>query len=307
MKWLEAKVILENEAAIQAADIVSEIFIDLGVKGTVLEDPTLSPEEGWGEDAVPLPEKHAVIGYLAVNETVEEKKGILEDRLSHLKQSEDVVCTIIYGEMDDEDWAESWKAYFHPERLTDHIVVKPTWREFMPGPGDIILEIDPGMAFGTGTHPTTASCVRMIEKYLKPGDRFLDIGTGSGILMIAAAKLGASGVTGIDMDETAVEIAEKNLVLNRIKPDQYTLFAGDLVERIKDRFDVVCANILSEVILRLLDDVLPVMAERSLLICSGIVEKNKDKVVEKMKAVGLEVVEVFLKEGWATIVGRNVN
>jgi ribosomal protein L11 methyltransferase len=304
MKWVEAKVILENEAAIGLLDVISEMFTDLGLSGTVLDDPTLEPEEGWGNDAVPLPEKYAVTGYLAVNDQVEEKICLLEKKLLALKSTDSVEYSIGYREMDDEDWAESWKEHFWPERLTERIVVKPTWREFEPGPGDLILEIDPGMAFGTGTHPTTASCVKMIEKYLKPGNRFLDVGTGSGILMIAAEKLGAASVTGIDMDETAVEIAEKNLVLNRIDASRYALYAGDLVSNIQDRFDLVAANILSEVIVRLLDDIGTVLAENGILICSGIVEKNSTKVIEKMKDVGIEIVEVFLKEGWATIAGR---
>ncbi|MBU4317537.1 MAG: 50S ribosomal protein L11 methyltransferase [Proteobacteria bacterium] len=304
MKWLEAKVILENEAAIRAVDVISVIFTDMGLSGTVLDDPSLEPEEGWGNDAIPLPEKYAVTGYFAINEQVEEKRRVLEEQLRGLKERDAVLYEILYREMDEEDWAESWKEHFWPERVTDRMVVKPTWREFNPAPGDLIIEIDPGMAFGTGTHPTTASCVKMIEKYLKPGDRFLDVGTGSGILMVAAGKLGASRIEGIDTDEMAVSVAEKNLVLNRMDSSQYALYAGDLVSCVQARFDVVAANILSEVIVRLLEDIHSVMAENGILICSGIVEKNSEMVIEKMKAVGLEIQEVFLKEGWATIVGK---
>jgi ribosomal protein L11 methyltransferase len=123
---------------------------------------------------------------------------------------------VTYARIDEQDWAEAWKAYFWPEKITDLIVVKPSWREYPAEPQEIVLEIDPGMAFGTGTHPTTSLCIRMIQTHLKPGDAFLDVGTGSGILMIAAAKLGAGTVCGVDNDEVAVTVAEKNLLANHI-------------------------------------------------------------------------------------------
>ena len=304
MKWLETKIILENNAAINAADIISDIFSNLGLQGTVIEDPTLEPEEGWGSDAIPLPEKYAVIGYLPVNESVDKKCKALEEKLADLKTMDEIAYIVETREIDEQDWAESWKDHFWPERITDRIVIKPTWRDFDPEPDDIILEIDPGMAFGTGTHPTTSSCIKMIEQYLKPGGTMLDIGTGSGILMVAAARLGAGKTCGVDTDEVAVEIAGKNLLLNNVSLDKYTLYAGDLVDCIKDRFDVVVANILSEVIVRLLDDIHTVMADNAVLICSGIIERNKSRVVEKMAAVGLEVMDTLLKDGWVTLAAR---
>ena len=301
MEWLETKVILENEAAINAADVIADIFSDIGVSGTVLEDPTLTPDEGWGEDAVPLPDQFSVIGYLPVNPGMEEKCRILEQRLAMLAKKEEISFRILTRKMDEQDWAESWKEHFWPERLSDRIVIKPTWRAFDAGPDDIILEIDPGMAFGTGTHPTTASCICMMERYVVPGCSMLDIGTGSGILMVAAAKLGARSTCGVDNDDVAVEIAEKNLLLNGILPETFTLFAGDLVDCVKARFDVVCANILSEVIIRLLDGIAPVMAENGVLVTSGIIEKNAPKVVEKMNSIGFAVKETVVRDGWVTL------
>ena len=301
MKWLEAKVVLENEAAIEAADVISDIFSDFGLQGTILEEPDGEPEEGWGEDAVPLPEEYAVIGYFPVNELTAEKCYRLENRLWELREHIGIQFRILYGEMDEEDWAESWKAFFYPEKITDRIVIKPTWRTYDAGPDDIILEIDPGMAFGTGIHPTTSTCIGMVESYLKPGDRMLDIGVGSGILMIAGAKLGAAKVEGIDLDEVAVEIARKNLLHNRIEPERFQVLTGDLTDKVKNRFDIVLANILSEVVLRLLDDIHQVIMPKGILIASGIIEKNKDAVVEKMTVKGFKIAEVRLKEGWATI------
>ena len=304
MKWLEAKIVLKNEAAIAAADVISDIFSDFGLQGTVLEEPGLEPEEGWGDDAVAQPEEYAVIGYLPINALTAERCTRLESRLRELKEQIGIRYRIIYGEMDEEDWAESWKAFFYPEKITERIVIKPTWRNYEPEPGDIILEIDPGMAFGTGIHPTTSTCIAALESHLKPGSSLLDVGTGSGILMIAGAKLGALRLVGIDVDEMAVEIARKNLLLNKIDQDRFKVLAGNLAFTVKERFDVVTANILSEVILLLLDDIHRVIKPGGLLIASGIIEKNKDMVVEKMKEKKFKIIEVRLKEGWATLSAR---
>ena len=307
MRWVEAKVILEDDAAIFFSDVIADIFSDFGLQGTVIEDPNLIPEEGWGEDAVALPEHPAVIGYFPKNERIAEKCGRLEKRLHDLKQEAGIICRITYREIDEADWAESWKAFFQIQRITERIIVKPTWRECTAGPDDIILEIDPGMAFGTGLHPTTSGCIEMIEAYLKPGDRMLDVGTGSGILMIAGAKFGASFLCGVDTDETAVEIARKNLLQNRVDPKRFEVIVGHLADPIRDRrFDFVTANIRSDVVIRLLEDVGEAMSFNAMLIASGIIEKNKSSVIEKMKSKGFDIVSVVLKEGWATIAARLV-
>ena len=304
MKWLEAKVMLENEAAIGAVDVISDIFLDFGLQGTVLEEPGGEPEEGWGDDALPLPEEYAVIGYFPVNRVTTEKCRRLEDRLRALSEQIGIRYRIVYGQIDEEDWAESWKAFFYPEKITDRIVIKPTWRSYDPDPDDMIIEIDPGMAFGTGIHPTTSACIQMIESYLKPQTRMLDIGTGSGVLMIAAAKLGAARVVGVDVDEMAVEIAEKNLAQNRIAPDRFCVLTGHLIDAVDECFDMIVANILSEVVIRLLEDIHRVVIPGSVFIASGIIEKNKDAVMEKMTSKGFEVLDVLIKDGWATLAGK---
>lgn len=314
MNWLEAKVVLENDKAISAADIISDIFSGFGLQGTVIEEPGGEPEEGWGDNAVPLPENYAVIGYFPENDLLNEKCAQLEHRLSILKEDIGIQYKLFYKKLNEEDWAESWKAFFHPERLTDNIVVKPTWRDYDAGPNDIILEIDPGMAFGSGIHPTTSACIEMIQTYISPNDRMLDVGVGSGILMIAGAKLGALKIVGVDLDEVAVGIAEKNLLINGIEPERFQIMTGDLIdpivhpmdERFKTNkhFDIVTANILSEVIIKLLDDIPEVMAENGILIASGIIEKNKNPVVEKMVETGFDIIEVRIKEGWTTIAGE---
>ena len=160
------------------------------------------------------------------------------------------------------------------------------------------------MAFGTGTHPTTALCIQMIEDWLVPGQRFLDVGTGSGILMIAAGKLGAGPMVGVDRDSVAVDVARQNLMHNGIGPEAARIHGGDLLDCVDQTFDLVAANILSEVIIVLLDDIRRVLAPGGILICSGIILENRGRVTEKMAALGFKILEVREKEGWVAVAGR---
>lgn len=304
MKWIEAKVVFDSDNKQLAADLISNVFYDFGLQGVMVDDPEAEPGEGWGEDAEKQPDQDAVTGYFPENSETDHRCRILEKELAILKEKQGIASTILYRQIDEEDWAESWKAYFWPEKISDKIVVRPTWREYAPGPDEIVVKIDPGMAFGTGTHPTSSLCVGMIERHLRPGDSFLDVGTGSGILMIAAAKLGAGMVWGIDIDDVAVEIARKNVSLNGIAPEKFKVLGGNLVDTVDKRFDVVVANILSDVIMTLLDSIPTVLVEEGTFICSGIIEKNRDSVLGKMHRLGFEVMEVRTKEKWVSIASQ---
>jgi ribosomal protein L11 methyltransferase len=304
MKWTEAKVIFDYTDKQIAADLIADIFNEFGLQGVVIEDPEADPVEGWGAGAVAKPADNSVTGYFPSNSSLSDKCLALEEKLKDLESKSGISWHMEYSEIDEKDWAESWKSFFWPEKIGEKIVVKPTWREYTPEKDDLILEIDPGMAFGTGAHPTSALCLRMIEKHLKPGDSFLDIGTGSGILMIAAAKLGAKRLMGTDTDEVAAEIAKTNLLLNNIDENKFTIQVSNLTEKIKDRFDIVAANILSEVIMTLLDSVQKVISDNGMLICSGIIEENRNMVEQKMKQKGFELIETQVKEGWICITGR---
>ncbi len=304
MQWIEARVVYEGQEPQSAIELIADAFDEFGLQGVCIEDPHEEPAEGWGEDALPRPTHYAVIGYFAANELFEGRRLKLESLLKQLADRNRIQTRVHYRNVDDEDWAESWKAFFWPEKITERIVVKPTWREYQPGPGDIVLEIDPGMAFGTGTHPTTAMCIRLIEKYLQPGDSFLDVGTGSGILMMAAAKLKAGSGLGIDHDETAVGVATANLSLNRIDPGRFQIAVGDLLENIPRRFQVITANILSEVILVLLDSIHLVLEPAGLFICSGIAAEKGHAVLTKMEQTGFRILEQQRLDGWTAIAGR---
>lgn len=310
MKWIEAKVVFDQAGQDPAAkdlavDLISDIFYDFGLQGVVVEDPDIDPEEeDWAEDAIGRAGCNSVTAYLPEDSQTETRCRMLEKKLSHLKERFDLNSRISYKKLDDEDWAQAWKAYFWPLKISRHIVVKPTWREYQATPEEIVIELDPGMAFGTGTHPTTVLCVAMIEKYLKKGDNFLDVGTGSGILMIAAASLGAARVCGIDKDETAVEIAAANLKLNGILPPRFQVKTENLVDETKETYDIIAANILTHVILDLIVDIKRVLNPGGIFICSGIIEKNEKQVTAALKNIGFEIIEVVSQEEWVAIASR---
>lgn len=305
MKWIEGRVTFAPADKSLAVELVSEIFSGLGVGGVVVEDPDEEPIEGWGEGPVFKPESHAVIGFFPGNASADAACRRLEKALAGLFETTGIATRVAYREIDEEDWAESWKAFFWPEKLSRSIVVKPTWRDYDARPGEIVLEIDPGMAFGTGTHPTTRLCINMIETHLKAGDGVLDIGTGSGILLAAAAGLGAGRLWGIDIDEVAVEISRNNLLLNGIGAEASTLLTGALVDvDATERFELIVANILSEVIVELLPEIPGRLKPGGLFICSGIIEKNAPGVRERMAAVGLHLVEERQMEDWVALAGK---
>jgi len=303
VKWIEVKVIFDCTSKELATDLISNIFYDLGLKGVVVEDPDIKPVEKWKNTDELRQDDIAVTGYIPENKQSRINLKIIKEKLIGLEKKCGIFSKSICRTIDEQDWSESWKEFFHPFKITKRIVIKPSWQDYDANPDDIVIELDPGMAFGTGTHPTTTLCISMIEKYIKKGDKFLDIGTGSGILMIAAAKLGAQKVCGIDNDEVAMDIAKKNLLLNGIDSKNFKVMTGSLTDKVNERFDFVAANILTETIMVLLDTVKSVLKNKSVFICSGIIEKNKDKVVEKMVASGFEVIGIREKEEWVSLAG----
>ncbi len=299
MKWIAATVTFEGPNPDLAVDLIADIFYNLDLKGVVVDDAEAEPGLDWADDAVPPARQHGVTGYFADTTGAADKCRTLEESLRRLNRRVAIAARATFVRIDEQDWAEAWKEHFWPEKITDTIVVKPTWREYSAGPQEIVLEINPGMAFGTGTHPTTALCIRMIERYLKPADAFLDVGTGSGILMMAAARLGAGRVRGVDNDPVATAVAEKNLTANGIR--EFAVNVGNLVDGLKGTFDVVVANILAEVILELLPDVATVLEQSGVFICSGIVSTQQATVLAGLQKAGFEVLEVSDRAGWLAI------
>jgi len=304
MKWIETVVIIKSESPEIALDLVSGLFMEYCLQGVVIEEPGRDPFADWGEDALDASDRYAVKGYFPKDDKADLRLDEVRERLSSLSEIGEFSYDIEYTEVDEEDWAESWKEFFWPEKISERIVVKPTWREYEPQGDDIIIEIDPGMAFGTGAHPTTALCIRMLEKHLKSGYSVLDVGTGSGILLAASAKLGAGFLHGIDIDDVAVIVAKENLLLNKVSEDSFLVEAGDLVDKISRQYDVAVANILAEVVVRLLDNLPARVKNGGMMIFSGIITERMEMVLEKISAVGLEVLEVMEDGGWVAICAK---
>jgi len=304
MNWIETKVVIEAGNAALAVELISDIFQSLGTQGVLVEGPDAEPAEGWAGDAVKGADAEAVVGYLPRTGDLPSKHAELRTALDRLEKTDGIQSLIQQSAVNEEDWSESWKTYFKPARVTPRIVIKPSWQPFTAGGDDLIIEIDPGMAFGTGTHPTTALCIGLLEAYLQPGDRVLDIGTGSGILMIASALLGAGFVRGVDSDPVAVDIARKNLRLNRVAESRFLVENGHLADGVSGPCEIVVANILTDVILTLLDGVPPLLTPGGIFIGSGIIAENGGVVAERMVAMGFEILDRLEKESWVAIAGR---
>ncbi|MDL2274761.1 50S ribosomal protein L11 methyltransferase [Desulfosarcina sp. OttesenSCG-928-G10] len=303
MKWIAATVTFDSPDRTLATDLISDIFYSLGLKGVMVDDPDMDPAQDWGEDAVSPPEKPGVTGYFPDTDGVDEKCKALEAALSDLEKPLSLhLLAVSYARIDETDWAEAWKAYFWPEQITDRLVVKPTWRDYDAQPGQMVIEIDPGMAFGTGSHATTALCLQLIQDYLSPGDTFLDVGTGSGILMIAAEKLGAGALLGVDSDPVAVTVAEANLAVNGIS--RFQLVAGNLVDSVSRPADLVAANILAEVIVTLIPSLDRVLKKDGIFICSGIITEKREMVQHTLTAAGFSVLKILEKDGWVAIAAK---
>jgi ribosomal protein L11 methyltransferase len=307
MKWIEVKIVFDARDQNLAREVISNLLFESELQGIVEEDPSLEPAEGWAEDSIGRPRQHAVIGYFPKDRQADVRCKVLENRLAVFKQNFALLYRLSYKELDEEDWAEAWKAFFKPQKIGRKIVVKPTWFEYSAGSEDIVLELDPGMAFGTGTHPTTALCINFIEDYLNKGDSFLDVGTGSGILMLAAVRLGAGFVCGLDKDPVAIEVAAANLELNGVDPRKFSLTTGNLLAEVKDKYDFIAANIFTHVILELMDNLHQALVKGGIFVCSGIFEKTKNLVIARMKKMGFEILEIREQEEWAAIAGRLKN
>ena len=204
--------------------------------------------------------------------------------------------------MADEDYVDNWKKYVFTTKISDRFVVKPTWRDYEKNSDELVIELDPGRAFGTGTHPTTYLCIRLMEKYIENSHTVIDVGTGSGILMVAANKLGAKEIWGVDIDPDACEVAKENLILNGITDENTKVLVGNLLNVVENKtFDVVVANILADVILMLLKDISKVIKKDGILILSGIIEDKKNLVINACEKEGLELVEVQEDKEWVAL------
>ncbi|WP_445477818.1 50S ribosomal protein L11 methyltransferase [Lysinibacillus irui] len=310
MKWSELSIHTKNEAV----EAISNILHEAGASGVVIEDSAefAKPREDQYGEIYALNEddfpKDGVIvkAYLSessfLNETVEEIKAAITNLTNfNIDIGENVVSIV---EVNEEDWATAWKQYYHPVKISERFTIVPTWEDYTPVSTDeLIIELDPGMAFGTGTHPTTVMCLQGLEKVIKEGDTVVDIGTGSGVLSIGAALLGAKSVHALDLDEVAVRSAQENVALNKVE-DKVAVFHGNLLDTVKEPADVVVANILAEIIMSFTDDAYTIVKPGGLYVTSGIIGAKRDDVKAALEASGFVIEEVLLMEDWVAIIAR---
>ncbi len=211
-----------------------------------------------------------------------------------------MIFTVYTNECDENEWKDEWKKYFHTTKITDKIVIKPSWEDYTPSEGETVIKIDPGMAFGTGTHETTSLCIKMLEKYAQGKKNLLDIGCGSGILMIVGAKLGAEKVDGIDIDPAVESVAKENLEDNEI--DNFSVVIGNLVDDTDKKYDIVVSNILADTLMALLDDIEKVLEPGALVIFSGILKTRKHEILEKTEKHNFEQIDEKEENGWISYV-----
>lgn len=304
MKWIEVRAAYEEKEGFLIAELVADVFFDAGLSGVAIYDGLIQEEDDWADGALPEDGPPHVDGYFPEDGGFSRRLSDLEKRLAKLEGDTGARIALQHHCRDESEWAEAWKRHFHPMRIGKHLVVKPTWEGFEARPDDVILEIDPGMAFGTGSHATTALCLELIEKHVLGGESFLDIGCGSGILMIAAVKLGARRLTGVDKDPVALEVARKTLIQNRIDPAIFFLFAGNLAEGVSETFDMVVSNILTDVIVNFVPAIPGLLKPGGIFICSGMIDKNTHRVEREIKALGMTILGMPEKEGWVAIAAQ---
>ena len=288
------------------SEIISDLLMRLGAAGTQildradLPDPN-KPTANWElmDQSVidAMPEDVQVKAWFD-EDALNRIMGSLQEQLSLLKNQNEGLGTLALSlqGVKEEDWAENWKQYYKPFRLGEHMVVKPTWESWDMQEGDLMIEIDPGMAFGTGTHETTAMCVGLIEKYYQ-GGALLDVGTGSGILAIAAARLGAKGIVAVDIDPDAVRVAKENVAHNGLT-GAIDVREGDLLQGLSQRFQFAVANILAPVICMLAAPLKAHLLPGGRFVCSGIIAEAEGDVNDALLAAGYQIDEIQHKGDW---------
>ena len=304
----------------EAEDMISSMMMEAGIEGIEIEDKVPLSESDKSQMFVDiLPEGPADDGVARISfylEPDQDNAAILaavEEGLEEIRSwGVDVGAgTIEASQTEDKDWINNWKQYFH-QFYVDDILIKPSWEEVKPEDREkLLIQIDPGTAFGTGMHETTQLCIRQIKKYVKPDTVLLDVGTGSGILSIAALKLGAKFACGTDLDPCAITAVKENMEVNGVEEDKYTVMLGNIIDDKAvqeavgyEKYDMVVANILAEVLVPLTPVILGQMKPGALYITSGIIDDKEETVVKAVKAAGLEVLEVNHQGEWVSVTAR---
>lgn len=304
----------------EAEDMISSMMMEAGIEGIEIEDKVPLSESDKSQMFVDIlpegPENDGVARISFYLEPDQDNAAILaavEEGLEEIRSwGVDVGAgTIEASQTEDKDWINNWKQYFH-QFYVDDILIKPSWEEVKPEDREkLLIQIDPGTAFGTGMHETTQLCIRQIKKYVTPDTVLLDVGTGSGILSITALKLGAKFACGTDLDPCAITAVKENMDVNGVDEDKYTVMMGNIIDdkEVQDavgyeKYDMVVANILAEVLVPLTPAILAQMKPGALYITSGIIDDKEETVVNAVKDAGLEVLEVNHQGEWVSVTAR---
>lgn len=316
MKWDKFTI----ETTTEAEDLISNMLMELGIEGIEIEDNVpLSTEDTMAMFVDILPElppdegKAKVNFYLEPEEEHEELIRQVKEGLEELRSFVEVGAgTITESETEDKDWMNNWKQYFKPFTVDD-ILIKPTWEEIPETDRDkLLIQIDPGTAFGTGMHETTQLCIRQLKKYITPQTKLLDVGTGSGILSIVGLKLGAESSVGTDLDPNAISAAKENMESNDISPEDFRVMIGNIIddEELQKEigfgcYDIVVANILADIIIPLQAVIAGQLKPGGLFISSGIIDMKEQAVLAAIeKNPELEVVEITRQGEWVSITAK---
>ena len=312
MKWNRLTV----RTITDAEDIIIASLAEIGLEGAQIEDSMPLTEEEKEQMFVDImPEgpaddgKASISFYIEEDRDLEEVKKQVDAVLNEIKGYMDIgEGTVEISETEDIDWINNWKEYFH-QFYVDDILVIPSWEEIKPeDEGKLTLHIDPGTAFGTGMHETTQLVIRQIKKHIKEGDEILDVGTGSGILAILALMMGARHALGTDLDPCAVSAVEENKASNNIPDESFDLVIGNLIDDPevqekagKEKYDIVTANILADVLLPLTPVIVPCLKKGGIYICSGILDTREQDVLQTIENAGLETLEVTRQGEWVSV------
>lgn len=309
MKWIEISVTVNNDAE----SIVSSVLQDFGSNGVAIEDSNEinhHHEDRFGEifDLNPndYPDEHTIIkGYFNEDQFNTAFKEHLESHLKSIPEVDTTVLKIQVNTMDETDWENEWKNYYHPFQASNRFFIVPSWELVDKTDDYLYIELDPGMAFGTGDHPTTSLCLKALETIVKPDDEVIDVGTGSGILSIASFLLGAQKIKAIDLDEMAIKVAKENFQINHCL-DAIDTTTGHLLQNETAQYDVVIANILAHIIEEMITDAYKHTKENGYFITSGIIEEKEQNITSKMIEAGFKIHSVQHDNGWVCIIGQKV-
>lgn len=302
MNWTEICIKVKSEYTEQASAIAN-MSVPYGI---YIEDYSDLIEQSWEIAHVDLIEKELLDkdrSYSIIHIYISEEDNASEaaEYLKELLTASAVPFELVSEEVNDSSWADGWKKYFKCTEIGEKLVIRPSWEKYENLSGRKVLSIDPGAAFGTGTHATTSLCLQILENHITDESTVLDIGCGSGILSIAGVLLGAKSAVGVDIDAQSVKVAKENAEINNVT-DKTEYLVGDLADKIKGKYSVVCANIVADVIIKLLENVANFMEDDAVLITSGIIDIRKEDVVNGFKRFGFRIVEEHNKENWYAFV-----